>query len=111
MAGIIQFDEFQRIELRVATVTKAEAHPNADKLVVMQIDLGGEQRQIVAGIRGYYTPEQLVGKQIVVAANLAARTMRGLESKGMLLAATTPDRSDVVLLTLDRPVPPGSTIS
>lgn len=111
MANIVTFEDFQKLELRVATVLKAEPHPQADKLLVMQIDLGGEQRQIIAGIRGYYAPEQVIGKQIAVVTNLAPRMMRGLESNGMLLAAVPPDRSDVVLLTLDRPVPAGAPIS
>jgi tRNA-binding protein len=111
MPEIIQYDEFLKLELRIGTVTAAEAHPNADKLLVLQVDLGGEQRQLVAGIRAHYDPAQIVGKQIVVVANLAPRMMRGLESKGMLLAASTPDKSQVVLLTTEKPVPPGSTVS
>ncbi len=108
---IIQFDDFLKLDLRVGTITAAEAHPNADKLLVLQVDLGSEQRQLVAGIRAHYDPAQLVGKQIIVVANLAPRMMRGLESKGMLLAASTPDKSQVVLLTTEKPVPPGSTVS
>ncbi|MBP9024608.1 MAG: methionine--tRNA ligase subunit beta [Phycisphaerae bacterium] len=108
---IIQYDDFLKLDLRVGTITAAEAHPNADKLLVLQVDLGPEQRQLVAGIRAHYEPAQLVGKQIIVVANLAPRMMRGLESKGMLLAASTPDKSQVVLLTTEKPVPPGSTVS
>lgn len=111
MADIIQYDDFLKLDLCVGTITAAEAHPNADKLLVIQVDLGTEQRQLVAGIRAHYDPAQLVGKQIIVVANLAPRMMRGLESKGMLLAASTPDRSQVVLLTTEKPVPPGSTVS
>jgi methionine--tRNA ligase beta chain len=111
MPDIIQYDDFLKLDLRVGTITAAEAHPNADKLLVIQVDLGTEQRQLVAGIRAYYDPAQLVGQQIIVVANLAPRMMRGLESKGMLLAASTPDRSQVVLLTTEKPVPPGSTVS
>jgi methionyl-tRNA synthetase len=106
----ISFDEFVKVELKVATVLKAEPHPQADRLIVLQIDLGSEQRQIIAGLRGYYEPAQLVGRQIVVVTNLAPRTMRGLESNGMLLAASTADRSQVVLLTPERPVPPGTAV-
>jgi methionine--tRNA ligase beta chain len=113
MAGsppTISFDEFVKVELKVATVLKAEPHPQADRLIVLQIDLGGEQRQIIAGLRGYYEPAQLVGRQIVVVTNLAPRTMRGLESNGMLLAASTADRSQVVLLAPERAVPPGTAV-
>ncbi len=107
----ITFDDFAKVDLRVARVLEARPHPNADKLLVLRIDLGSEQRQIVAGIRGYYEPEQLVGKLIVVVKNLAPRTMRGETSQGMLLAASTEDRSQVILLSPMADVPPGSKVS
>jgi methionyl-tRNA synthetase len=107
----ITIDDFVKIDLRIARVVSAAAHPNADKLLVLQIDLGGEQRQLCAGIRGHYEPQELVGKNIVVVANLAPRTMRGEVSQGMLLAASTADRSSVVVLTTEREVPPGSSVS
>src|SRR5512143_2004994 len=84
----ITIDDFRNIELRVATITAAEPHPNADRLMVLKIDLGDEQRQLVAGIRAHYEPASLVGKQIVVVANLEPATLRGVESQGMLLAAS-----------------------
>ena len=84
----IQIDDFRKIELKVATVISAEPHPNADRLLVLRIDLGDEQRQLVAGIRAHYAPEDLIGKQVVVVANLEPATLRGVESQGMLLAAT-----------------------
>jgi len=111
---IIQYDDFVKLDLRVAKVLEASAHPNADKLIIMKIDLGDEQRQIIAGLRQWYSPEQLVGKTIVVVANLAPRKMRGLDSNGMLLAATVGPReamADVVVLTTDRDTPPGSAVS
>lgn len=107
----ITFDDFAKVDLRVARVLEARPHPNADKLLVLRIDLGSEQRQIVAGIRGYYEPEQLVGKLILVVKNLAPRTMRGETSQGMLLAASTEDRSQVILLSPMADVPPGSKVS
>lgn len=107
----IQFDDFMKLELRVATIVQADVHPAADKLLVLQIDLGTERRQIVAGIRQHYEPAALVGKQIVVVANLAPRMMRGLESKGMLLAASSEDHTQVILLTTDRPIAPGARVS
>lgn len=110
-AGTIQFEDFAKVELRVGTVLSAEPHPNADKLLVLKVDLGNEQRQILAGIRAYYEPASLVGQQIVVVANLAPRVMRGLESQGMLLAASGLDRADVVVLTPQRPVPAGARVS
>ena len=86
--AVITYDDFAKLDLRVATVVQAEPHPNADKLIVMQVDLGTEKRQIIAGIRQYYDPAALVGKQIIVVANLAPRMMRGMESNGMLLACS-----------------------
>src|ERR1044071_2636810 len=106
---MISIDDFRKIELRVATVKSAEPHPNADKLMVLQIDLGSEQRQICAGIRNHYAPEDLVGKQIVVVVNLETAKLRGLESQGMLLAAS--DEGRVIVLTPDKPVLAGAKIS
>ena len=111
---IIQFDDFLKLDLRVAKIVEASNHPNADKLIVMKIDLGEEQRQIIAGLRDWYEAEGLVGKDVVVVANLAPRKMRGLESNGMLLAATVggmPSPDDVIVLTTDRPAPAGSAVS
>jgi methionine--tRNA ligase beta chain len=101
--------DFQQIDLRVATVLEAESHPNADRLLVLKVDLGGERRQIVAGIRASYDPGKLVGKQIVVVANLEPAMLRGVESQGMLLATRDGDR--VIVLTVDAAVPPGSKVS
>ena len=107
--GAISIDEFRNLQLRVATITGAEPHPNADRLMVLRIDLGDEQRQLVAGIRGHYEPATLVGRQIVVVANLQPATLRGVESQGMLLAATDAD-GRVVLLTPERPVAAGAGV-
>jgi methionyl-tRNA synthetase len=101
--------DFQQLDLRVATVISAELHPNADRLLVLRIDLGGNERQIVAGIRANYEPTALVGKQIVVVANLEPAKLRGVESQGMLLAARDGDR--VVVVTVDAAVPAGSKVS
>jgi tRNA-binding protein len=106
---MISIDEFRKVELKIATIKSAEPHPNADKLMVLQIDLGTEERQICAGIRSHYTPEELVGRQIVVVANLETATLRGLESQGMLLAAS--DEGRVIILTPEKPVPAGSKVS
>jgi methionyl-tRNA synthetase len=107
----IQFDDFAKVHLRVAKVLEAYEHPKADKLMVLKVDLGTEQRQICAGIRGHYQPDQMVGRNIIVVANLAPRMMRGLESNGMLLAASNADHTRVILLTPDAEVEPGSTVS
>ncbi len=104
----ISIDDFKKIELKVATIKAAEPHPNADKLMVLQIDLGTEQRQICAGIRNQYTAEELVGKQIIVVANLATAKLRGMESRGMLLAASSGDQ--VIVMTPDKPAIAGSKV-
>jgi methionyl-tRNA synthetase len=101
--------DFQQLDLRVATVISAELHPNADRLLVLRVELGGNERQIVAGIRASYEPTSLVGKQIVVVANLEPAKLRGIESQGMLLAAHDGDR--VVLVTADSAVSAGSKVS
>ncbi|MBU0641010.1 MAG: methionine--tRNA ligase subunit beta [Planctomycetes bacterium] len=111
MAEMIQFDDFLKLDMRVATITKAEEHPRADKLLVLQVDLGEEQRQIIAGLRGYYEPAALEGRQIIVVTNLAPRNMRGLESQGMLMAASSDDHSQVVLLTTASACTPGMKVS
>jgi methionyl-tRNA synthetase len=104
----ISYDDFAKLDLRVATVLSAREHPNADKLLLLQIRVGDEEKQIVAGIRGHYTPEELAGRQIVVLNNLAEVVLRGEESSGMLLAAS--DGDDVVLLRPDRDCQPGAPI-
>jgi len=110
----ITYDDFSKLDLRVATIVEAELHPNADKLLKLQVDLGSEKRQICAGIRGYYEPDALVGRQVVVVANLAPRTIRGEQSNGMLLAAA--DESDdelrkLMLLGPDATAPNGASVS
>ena len=104
----ISIEDFRKIELKVATIKAAEPHPNADKLMVLQIDLGTEQRQICAGIRSSYTSEELVGKQIVVVTNFATARLRGMDSQGMLLAASSGDR--VIVMTPDQPALAGSIV-
>ena len=116
----IAFDDFAKVDLRVARVLVAEAHPNADRLLRLQVDDGsGTPRQICAGVKAYYKPEDLVGKSIVIVANLAARKIRGEESRGMLLAASdmskdadgAAEERSVVLLSPMSDIPPGSIVS
>ncbi len=117
----ISFDDFTKLDLRVATITQAEFHPNADRLLKIQLDDGTETgRQVCAGIRAWYEPEQLVGKQVVIVANLQPRKLRGELSQGMILAATShrpaeapggEGQTDVIVLTPDRPAAPGSSVS
>jgi methionyl-tRNA synthetase len=101
MAEPLSYADFSKLDLRVAKVLEARPHPNADKLLLLQIDVGDEQKQIVAGIRQHYSPEQLVGRKIIVVNNLEPAMLRGESSCGMLLAATSEDK--VVLLQPDDP--------
>ena len=107
---MISIEDFLKIDLRVAKVIHAEPHPNADKLLILKIDAGDglEGRQIVAGIRNYYKPEELIGKRIVIVNNLAPATLRGVESQGMLLAAK--DGDQLAIITPEKDVKPGSKI-
>lgn len=107
----ISFEDFVKVKLRVGKVIEASEHPNADKLLVLQVDLGDERRQLCAGLKGHYTPEELVGKNLIVVSNLAPRKMRGLESQGMLLAASNADHSQVIFLTTEKDIDPGSSVS
>ena len=110
-SGMITFDEFTKVKLRVGRVVEASDHPNADKLTVLKVDLGDEQRQLCAGLRGYYTTEQLLGRNLVIVTNLAPRKMRGIESEGMLLAAVSADYSQVVVISPESDIAPGSEVT
>jgi methionyl-tRNA synthetase len=106
----IGIDDFAKIELRVAKILVAERIPKADKLLRLEVDLGYETRQILSGIAQWYTPEELIGRRIVVITNLAPRKMRGLESHGMLLAASETEGSKPVLATFDEEIALGSRL-
>jgi len=105
---VITIEQFRGLELRVGTVTQAEPHPNADRLLVLRVDLGTEERQVVAGIRAHYDPAALVGRQVVVVANLEPAKLRGVESQGMVLAASDGER--VVLVRPDDAVAAGAVV-
>ena len=125
----IDFELFSKLDLRVATVTACELHPNADKLLKVTLDDGTpEGRQVCAGVKAWYEPAALVGKQVVIVANLEPRKLRGEISQGMILAASDlkeiatsdettdgakpgPDERNVVVMTIDKPVKPGSRVS
>ncbi|MCL4821496.1 MAG: methionine--tRNA ligase [Vicinamibacteria bacterium] len=106
--AIIGIEDFVKVDLRVGLVKEAQRVPKSDKLLQMQVDLGSEVRQIVAGIAEHYAPEQVVGRRIVVVANLAPRKLRGVESNGMVLAASPKGRA--VLLAVDGDVAPGTEV-
>ena len=97
----IDYETFSKINLQTATVLEAEGIPNSDKLLKMRIDLGHEQRQLVAGIAASYAPEEMIGRQIIVVANLRPRKIRGVESDGMLLAVEGSD-GRINLLATDK---------
>lgn len=105
----IQFPDFEKLDLRVGLIKKVEDHPNADKLLVLTVDLGEEERTIVAGLKGHYTPEKLEGKKAIFIANLAPVKLRGIESNGMILAATSEDK--VIILQPESDIEPGTKIS
>ncbi len=107
---MINYEEFTKSELRVATIKSAERVEGSEKLVKMMIDLGEEERQLVAGIGRQYTPEELTNTQIIIVANLEPRKLMGIESQGMLLAAHGPE-GEPILLRPDKETPNGSQIS
>jgi methionyl-tRNA synthetase len=106
----IAIDDFVKIDLRVAQIVVAERIPKADKLLRLEVDLGYEKRQILSGIAEWYTPEELIGRRIVVIANLAPRKMRGLESHGMLLAASAGENGKPILATFGEEIALGSRL-
>lgn len=106
----ITFDHFKTMDLRVGQIKSCEDIEGADKIYKITIDMG-EERTVVAGIKLFYTKEELIGKKIVVVTNLEPRTLRGVTSHGMLLAASTEDKSSLTLITVDKDIPNGSKVS
>jgi len=108
-SGKITIDDFSKVELRVGVVKVAERVPKADKLLRLEIDIGSEVRQVVAGIAEAYAPETLIGRKVVIVANLAPRKLRGLESNGMIVAAS-PEGGKPVLTGFLEDVPIGARL-
>jgi len=108
MKPLISLDEFMRVDLRIGKVLQAEEVAESKKLLKLRVDIGGEERQLLAGIKGHYTAEQMTGRLIVVVVNLQPRTMMGLESQGMMLAAN--DGNAPILIAPISAVPPGTTV-
>jgi len=104
----LTYEEFKKMDLRVAKVLAAERVPGTSKLLKLQIDLGSEKRQIVAGVAETYSPEELVGKEFIVIANLQPAVIRGVESQGMLLAAEVEGKA--IIPFFDRELPPGTKV-
>lgn len=105
---MITFEDFKKIELKTAKIIAVRDHPDADRLYLVDVQLKDETRQVVAGIKGRYEPQDLIGKNVVVVSNLQPATIRGAESQGMILAAS--DGDDLCLVTLDRDMPIGSSV-
>lgn len=105
---MITYDDFAKLDIRIGTIIEADNHPDADKLLLLKVDVGAKQIQLVAGIKGFYSPQELAGKHIVVLANLEPRRIRGQVSEGMLLAAQGNDR--ISALVPDKEVEPGSQV-
>ena len=104
----ISIQNFSEIDLRVAEIKAVEEHPDADKLLVLKIDAGDGEKQLVAGIKNHYSAEELIGRKIIVVNNLAPAALRGMESQGMLLAAKDGDK--VVLLTTEKDIASDSRV-
>jgi methionyl-tRNA synthetase len=104
----VSFDDFMKLDLRVGRIISVEDHPNADRLYVVKVDLGDEVRQLVAGLKKYYSKDELLNKTVVIIANLEPKKLRGVESQGMLLAAD--DGENVALLMPDKEVKLGAKI-
>jgi len=112
MSEKISIKDFNKMDLRVGEIKSVEEHPNADKLWVMKVDLGeGEDRTIVAGLKDYYSVDELKGKKAVFVVNLEPAVLRGVESDGMILAASNEDKSEVRILTVDGDLEVGSKVS
>ena len=112
MEGVIEFPDFAKVDLRVAEIKEVEDIEGADKLYKLSIDVGelGE-RVICAGIKEHYSKDELKGMKIVIVANLAPRKLKGIESQGMLLAASNKEHDKVILLTLEKDIETGSKIN
>jgi len=106
--SMITINDFKKLDLKVAKIKDAREHPNADKLLVLTLEVGDITKEVVAGIKLHYAKEELVGKQVVVVDNLEPVNLRGVESQGMILAAS--DNESLSLLVPERPVKPGSQV-
>jgi len=112
----LKFDDFAKLDLRVARVLECREHPNADKLLVLKVDLGVEHRQICVGLKHHYNPHDLLGKLVVVVTNMEPRSMRGEPSQGLLLTAKEPQPGGgvmerIVIISPSAEVAVGSTVS
>jgi len=105
---VITIEDFKKMELRIGEITEVEDHPNADRLYMLKVDLGEKTKQLVAGVKGSYAKEELLGKQVVVVDNLEAALLRGVESQGMLLASS--DDTGIAIVSPGRKMKLGSVV-
>lgn len=106
----VTFDDFKKLDLRVGEIKEVLDIEGADRIYKVKVDIG-EERQLIAGIKQFYSKEDLVGKKVVVICNLEPRTIRGVESHGMILAASTPEKDNLTVVSVDRDIPNGSKVS
>jgi methionyl-tRNA synthetase len=106
----VDFLEWQKLDLRVGKILSVENHPNADKLYILEVDLGKEKRKLVAGLKLYYKPKELIGKLCIIFCNLEPAVLRGVKSEGMILAAVSEDKKDVKIIQPAKEIGLGSRI-
>ncbi|MBU1853921.1 MAG: methionine--tRNA ligase subunit beta [Candidatus Omnitrophica bacterium] len=104
----VSFEEFKKLSIKICRIKEVKDHPNADKLYILKIDIGGEEREVVAGIKMSYKPEELKDKLVAFVENIAPATIRGVESRGMVLAAQ--DNEKIVVISPDKDIAPGSKV-
>jgi methionyl-tRNA synthetase len=108
--GIIKFSDWEKFDFRIAKIIEVKEHPNANRLYIVDIDLGAAKRTLVAGLKGHYTADELLGKLCIVFSNLEPVVIRGVKSEGMILAAESPDKSKVCILQPEKDIEIGSRI-
>jgi len=105
---MITFEEFKKVEMKIGTILEVKDHPDADKLYIVRVNLGNEERELVAGIKPHYSAEELVGKQVVVVSNISPAVIRGIKSDGMVLAAS--DGASLSVITTLKHIEEGSSV-
>ncbi len=110
MEGIVNFSDWEKIDLRVGKILKVEDIEGADKLYKLTVDIGSEKKTVCAGLKNHYSKDELKGKKIILFTNLAPRKLKGITSEGMILAAVSEDESEVILLSPEKDIKQGSKV-
>ena len=110
MTEKIAFKDWQKLDIRVGKILEVKDHPNAEKLYLLDVDLGKEKKTLVAGLKSYYKAEELKGKQCIIFTNLEPAKIRGIKSEGMILAAVNKDKSKVIILSPEKDTELGSRV-